>query len=234
MIEDYSEKTIILDVPKDEEDWNTWQLYTEKFNNFYIALHNLMRSNEFNKANIKWYWPYPITSFYELQKIIELKPSYLMIGPPLSFDLCKVSLITKDIPIRMSVNVAQPAYLPYNIDINGICGQWVRPEDVPAYEHYISCFEFEECESLVEEANYLQIYSKKQQWLGNLNFLVKKLNYNIDNRLFPEDFGFIRTTCGQKCFSNGHCSYCKRVFMFMENIKKEYSNLKQQGEIDKN
>ena len=71
MIEDYSEKTIILDVPKDEEDWNTWQLYTEKFNNFYIALHNLMRSNEFNKANIKWYWPYPITSFYELQKIIE-------------------------------------------------------------------------------------------------------------------------------------------------------------------
>lgn len=62
-------------------------MYGEKFEEFYIALHNLNRAKEFNDAGVKWYWPFPITTYYELAMIVNLHPSYLMIGPPLTFDL---------------------------------------------------------------------------------------------------------------------------------------------------
>lgn len=241
LVEDYSNKTIILDVPGNEGDWKLWEMYNEKFNEFYIALHDLSRASEFNKANIKWYWPYPITTYYELDMIVSLHPSYLMIGPPLTFDLDNIVPHTYDdnikdnatpIPLRMVVNVAHPKYLPDN-GTHGICGQWVRPEDANVYATRINCFEFDECSSLKEEEILLDTY-QKQEWPGNLNFLIKRLNYHIDNRGISKELGQRRMTCGQRCWTTGNCHLCVNEFKFTDMLRKVHYERKEKDLFDNN
>ena len=225
------DKIIILE-SGDETNWNTLQMYSEKFDEFYIALRDLRQYNNYNEAGIKWYWPYPITSFYELEKIINLKPSYLMIGPPLTFDLDRVNSLAHDIPLRMVVNVAHPAYIP-DSGCSGLHGPWVRPEDIEKYSNKIRCFEFDECASLSEEESYLRTYLKGM-WPGNLNLLIKRLNFNVDNRALPEELGENRMNCGQRCCSGSGCHLCDSAFQFADKLRKYHLSRKQKDNIDNN
>jgi hypothetical protein len=238
-VEKIPDKTIILDVPGDEEDWATWAMYNEKFYEFFIALHDLSRAAEFNQANIKWYWPYPITTYYELGMIMNLHPSYVMIGQPLSFDLDRIvnhlyddcsPENSKPVPLRMVVNVAHPRYLPTN-GIHGICGQWVRPEDAAIYSTRIQCFEFEDVD-LKQEEVLLQIYKEHQTWPGNLNLLIKKLDFNVDNRAIPEELGERRMVCGHKCWSGSGCHFCVSALQFAEQVRKIHASKRQKTVID--
>ena len=238
LVEDYSDKTIILDVPGKESEWPTWEMYNEKFDEFYIALHDLSRADEFNLMGIKWYWPYPITTYYEMEMIVDLHPSYLLIGPPLTFDLNNIrnhnvdSVSGDHIPLRMVVNVAHPAYLPDN-GTHGICGQWVRPEDAELYATRIRCFEFDEVDGLKEEAILLDTY-RKGEWPGNLNFLIKRLNYHIDNRGISEELGERRMYCGHRCWSNHNCRLCINEFKFTDMLRKVHYEREQKALVDNN
>ena len=239
LIENYSDKTIILDVPGQESDWQSWEMYNEKFAEFYIALHDLNRAAEFNQAGIKWYWPYPITTYYELGMIVDLHPSYLLIGMPLTFDLDKVVSRTygdkenaTPIPLRMVVNVAHPLYLPTN-SMPGVCGQWVRPEDCQLYSTRIQCFEFDNVD-LQQEETLLHIYKENQNWPGNLNLIIQKLNFNIDNRAIPEDLGEKRMVCGQRCWAGSGCHLCVSAFKFADQLRKEHLRRSQKAKIDNN
>ena len=231
LIEDFSDKRIVLDLPEDAEDWKMWKMYSTTFADFFIALHNLNKANKFNEENIKWYWPFPITSYYELDAVIKLNPSFIMIGPPLSFDLENVSRKVKGIPLRMTVNVAQPTYLPAIGD--GVCGQWVRPEDAAAYEKYIDTFEFDEV-NLSQEETLLKIYKENKNWPGRLNLIIKRLNFNIDNRIIPDEFAQARMTCGQTCFKTGICKLCDSNFRFAEQLKRIKAKREQKQNIDNN
>lgn len=240
-IEKIPEKTIILDVPGDEADWPTWEMCNEKFAEFYIALHDLSRVAEFNQAGIKWFWPYPVTSYYELDILVNCHPSYIMIGPPLSFDLdqivshlydpCKLDR-AEPIPLRMVINVAHPRYLPVE-GMHGVCGQWVRPEDAQLYSTRIRCFEFDEVD-LKQEEVLLHVYKDNQEWPGNLNLLIQKLNWNVDNRAIPEELGEKRMTCGQRCWRTGSCQLCVRAFQFAEELRKEKARRSQKDDVDNN
>ena len=241
LVEKYPDKTVILDVPGNEGDWKLWEMYAEKFEEFYIALHDLSRAGEFNQAGIKWYWPFPITSYYELGMIVNLHPSYLMIGPPLCFDLNKVTTQCHDdcdpedadpIPLRMVVNVAHPTYLPTN-GTHGICGQWVRPEDAELYATKVKCFEFGEVDLQQEEA-LLHIYKENQAWPGNLNLIIKNLDFDVDNRAIPEEIGERRMNCGHRCWSGSRCHLCVSALKFADAVRKEKLARRQEASIDNN
>lgn len=229
LVERFPDKVVILDVPGDEENWKLWKMYQEKFFEFHVALHDLNRVKEFNEENINWYWPYPVTSYYELDMIVNLHPSYIMIGPPLSFDLDQVSMHlydpcdeTKQIPLRMVANVAHPDYLPSNCML-GVCGQWVRPEDTNTYSTRVQCLEFGNAD-LGREETLLHIYKENQEWPGNLNMLIQRLDFNVDNRAIPEELGERRMNCGHRCWRTGSCQLCMRAFQFAEQIRKESQN----------
>ena len=147
---------------------------------------------------IKWYWPYPITSYYELREVASLDPAFIQLGPPLSFDLENVKKIVGDIKLRMVCNCARPHYLPDRLEQPQFFGQWVRPEDVVSYDPYVDVFDFD-CSELKKEETLLHIYKENQNWPGNLNLLIDNLNYNVDNRGIPEEFGQARINCRQKC-----------------------------------
>lgn len=238
-VEKLPDKVIILDIPGDEEDWTTWQMYSEKFHEFHIALHKLSRWKEFQEHEIKWFWPYPITTYYELDSIIDLDPSYVMLGPPLSFDLDTVASLryydgsADMVPVRMTVNNARPVYLPAHKTSTGICGQWVRPEDVAIYNTRVDCFEFENVDLKQEEA-LLHIYKENQMWPGNLNLLIQNLNFDVDNRAIPEELGERRMTCGQRCYSTSNCHLCVSAMKFADQLRKEKQRRAQEANIDNN
>lgn len=219
-IENIPDKTIILDVPDVEADFKVWHMYDERFEAFYVALHNLARAEEFNGEGIKWYWPYPVTSFYELQSIIQLRPSYVMIGAPLSFDLEAVAQVVEDIPVRMVANVAKPQYLITNHQDYNITGQWIRPEDVDAYSEYVTTLEFDGVSNnLQKEEALLRVYKEAKMWLGNLNLLIDEFNYNVDNRAIPEGLVKARMNCGQRCMKDGICHRCYNSIILANRLR---------------
>lgn len=220
-METLSDKTIILDIPTgiDELNWRLFKAYSEKID-FMLCLHDLKFAAECAENEIKFYWAYPITSYYELKGILALNPCYIFLGAPLSFDLPKVQKIT-NVPIRLCPNLAYDAYIPR---VDGICGQWVRPEDTAVYEQYVSAYEFE-CDELKREQALLHIYKENGEWPGNLNLLLTNFNVNVDNRALPEEIGEVRVSCGQRCMSNGTCHFCLTGVKFSNAIrKKHYEN----------
>lgn len=210
-----SNKTIILEIPKEVEkediNWELIESYNQNID-FIICLHNVNLSFECTARKIKWYWAYPITSWFELKGLAALGPSYLLLGAPLCFELDSVSAL--NIPIRLVPNVAYDAYIPRTTGING---QWIRPEATDLYEKYVGAFEFI-ANSLTHEATLLHIYKDNKTWPGNLNLLFTNFGYNVDNRGLPEDLDKRRMNCRQICMSTGTCRLCNTAMRFSRTI----------------
>ena len=211
-IENYSNKTFIIDIPKEEivNDWDFLNMLNEK-TNIILAIRDL---TIIENHNFKFYWAYPIMTWYELQGIILLSPSYLFIEAPLSFELEKIKS-KFNIPIRLNANLTYDAYIPRE---NGIYGTWVRPEDIEIYEEWVDTIEFF-TNDLSKEATLFHVYKDQKTWPGNLNLLLTNLNYNIDNRALPEEIGKIRANCGQRCMSGNSCDFCGTAFNFAKRVR---------------
>jgi hypothetical protein len=192
------------------------EMYNDKLD-FYVTIQNLFIHQEVKEHGLRFYWPYPITSYYELRGIIALEPSYLLLGVPLCFDLKTVKSIT-DIPLRLIANTSYDPYIPRK---DGICGQWIRPEDVPAYEEYVAALEFVDA-NLTKEATLLHVYKENGSWPGNLNLLFDNFNFNVDNRAIPEDLGERRMNCRQRCMRDGTCHRCISALQFADLIRKRH------------
>ena len=127
--------------------------------------------------------------------------SQVLLDAPLYFDLPKVKSICGDVEIRLIVNKCYNSYLPHE---NGICGTYIRPEDVEVYSAYVDHFEFDENLSLKQEHTIYNIYTKNRAWLGNLNILLTNFNVDVDNRGFElvadendkKAFAHRRIACG--------------------------------------
>lgn len=214
-IECIPEKTIILEIPKESAvNWELYKAYSNKID-FILCIADLRLAQLCNEHGIKFFWAYPINTFYELQGVIKLQPSYIYLGAPLCFDLPRVKGIT-DIPIRLIPNVAYDAYIPRD---HGVCGQWIRPEDVEAYEPYVDVFEFDTNE-LQREAVLLHVYKDTKKWMGNLNLLITNLGVDVDNRAISPDLVTARVSCGQRCMSHGTCHLCLKALKYSSEVLK--------------
>ena len=226
-IEDYPEKTLILEfvneIPEDF-DWNLIQAYSEMLNgNFICALSDLSIISECQLRNIKFYYKYPITSLYELEGLKKLGVSYILVGTPLMFDLKTV--FSYGIPLRAIPNLA---YEPYIKHENGILGGWIRPEDIKYYGEYIEAIEFFAPHNLTKEKALYHVYAENQNWPGDLNQLIDFLEIEFNNRLLydEENFAKRRMRCKQKCLSGYACHYCENQLLFPQTILKKYEDYK--------
>ena len=223
-VEKLTDKSVILQLPPHEEkEFALWKMYDEKFNGgFYVAIHDLNDAMVLYENDIKWYWPYPITSFYELQMVLAAGPSQIVLGAPLSFSLSVVNNLAPVVKKRMVVNKAKPNYVPAVGRFEALVGQWVRPEDVAAYEPYIDVMEFDISgdNRLKKEETLLHIYKDNKFWPGDLGLIIDDLNIHVDNRAIPDEFGERRINCEQKCERGGSCHFCDMAFQFAENLRK--------------
>lgn len=230
-VEQIPDKSIILEVnsqisPKEKK---TWEMYQEKFAHFCVAINNLHMAHEMNEDGIQWYWPFPITTYYELRWVAAMKPCYIMIGAPLCFELDKVQRVTK-IPLRLIPNLAVPTYLTHMSSEPHFGGPWIRPEDVKHYEVYVSVMEFYNKDNRLKTEEILLGVYQKETWPGNLNLLLSELNFNVDNRAIVEDLGPRRVNCGQRCMSNGTCHLCESALKFADSLHKEAAARRQEAD----
>lgn len=223
-IEKIPDKRIILDIPGVERDEMDWMLYNEKFESFCLGLHLLSRAEEINELGIKWFWPYPVTTYFELDIIVKLKPFYILLGAPLCFDLERVKKRVGDIELRMIANNAMPRYLAAGA-LSAVKGPYIRPEDQDAYGKYIDVISFADVETdLKKEQALLHVYKDNKEWPNDLNILIDNLNTSIVNVVLPEEFAENRMNCRQRCMETGICSYCETAAAFTQTIKKIKTN----------
>ena len=148
--------------------------------------------------------------------------SQVLVDGPMFFSIKDIKNRAPEVEIRMVANDCYNNYIPRD---NGIVGTYVRPEDVEYYSKYISHMEFR-TNDLEKERTLVKIY-KRGYWPGNLNLLLNKLNYDIDNRGFDEQFAERRINCHQKC-QEGRCHYCDIIFSLITNIDRNQDWLREQ------
>lgn len=204
---DYPDKTIILVQHPgdmlDYEELNTFKTLTK--DHFIVCLSKLTFIKDLNYTEIPWYWGFPVTSFYQLRALKELGACYVILDAPIFFNMPLAKKI--GVPIRVIPNVA------YNDDIDkidGVCGTWIRPEDLDAYSEYVDAVEFEDCDIKKEQAMY-RIYAEDKEWPTDLGLLITNLNHTGTNRMIGSEYSLRRLDCGQRCQEGNGCQICYRL-----------------------
>lgn len=206
LIQKYPNKTIILS-PHEPGDtnynWDEIRRYSLICqSNFIVNLDHMFFVNEAKDNNIKFMLNTEATSYWELKGLEELGAEYAYVGIPLFFDLAH-SLDMK-IKLRAVPTVAYNHILPHS---DGICGQWIRPEDVDKYEGYIQILEFEPC-SIDREQTLFNVYAVDKKWNTRLDILVEDLGSDAVNRLIAPEVTEARLQCHQNCQAGGQCRLC--------------------------
>lgn len=221
--QDYEGKTIILEFPLDRNiiiDWKEIEKYnTVCQGNLILCVATMDHVREAKGRGMKFYYGFPINSFYDLQALKKLGVCYVRLGAPLFFNMDKVKQI--GIPVRAIPNVAHEGYFPRE---NGVFGQWIRPEDMELYADYIAAIEFEDADLQKERALY-RIYCEEKNWPGEMNMIITNMNYQCLNRLVSEKVGQARLNCGQRCQSGGACRICERyLYLAKEEVMRKIAD----------
>lgn len=175
------------------------------------------RIYDLKEANIPFFWGFTVTSFWELQAVMDIGVSEVRIGAPIFFECNKLQ--TFDIPKRIKANLAHEGYLP---SINGAIGAWIRPEDVDFYEDTFQIVEFAGCQEQQEEALF-RIYAEQKHWPGRVDMIIQNIQTEAYNRMILEEFAIARKNCGQQCMAGAECKICYRILNLAQPDKiKEY------------
>lgn len=224
---------INLYVPQNQLiDWSMLDMYKGTLN-IVLAVEDASQIENAKQNGYKVFWSYPASSFWELRGLIDLGVDEVLLDAPLYFDLPRVKSICGEKEIRLQVNKCINGYMKRK---NGICGTYVRPEDVEVYEQYVTHMEFD-AESLTQERTLYKIYKEQKHWPGNLNMLLTYLGMSVDNRGFeiiptvgdnPKSFARRRISCEQKCQRNpSQCNFCEETFKFIRTLDLKNEEIKQ-------
>ena len=210
LIELYPHADIILEMlnPLSEEEKIELRRLNKISQNKIILTFNFFPQPELREG-FRFYVNYPVESFSEANALIAQGSEYIRLGSPLMFMIDKVAQLK--VPVRLVPNQPYLSMVPRE---NGICGQWIRPEDLHLYDERLTdaVTEFDFCRLTEEEALY-RIYSDEQRWPGPLNYIVQNLNDDALNRLLEPGIGLTRLNCGHKCQDPaGSCHVCFNAF----------------------
>ena len=129
----YGKPIILFPGDPSEYDWSEMRQYNLLCNsNFVLNLSQLDLVQQAKDNQIKFMLNTEATSYWELEGLERLGAEYAYIGIPLFFNL--EHTIELNIQLRAIPTVAYNHTLPHK---DGVCGQWIRPEDVELYEEYI-------------------------------------------------------------------------------------------------
>ena len=199
----YPDKTIILFPTNEEYDWTEIERYNLLCKgNFILNTNNIENALIAKSKKIRFMLNYEATSYWDLEGLQNLGAEYAYVGIPLFFDL--EGTLDYDIKLRAIPTVAYDHTLPHT---DGICGQWIRPEDVEKYEDYIQVLEFEHCE-VPREQTLFKVYAENKTWNTRLDILVEDLGSNAVNRLILPELIETRLRCRQRCKNGGRCHMC--------------------------
>ena len=138
--DEYPEATIILRHDRNSEkiDWKEIKaLNSVKKKGFVLCLDNIQDCLKAKEEGIDFYHVRPVTNYYDFQALHDLGVKYVYIAAPLFFDLAYLPMDRPE--VRVYANEANVDGLPR---ANGVCGPWIRPEDLDLYDDHIDVVEF--------------------------------------------------------------------------------------------
>lgn len=223
LFEKFPDKDIILMCYYGEEiDWKSiekWNILSR--GHFKMCLSSLKDAQECKKRKVPFYMGYPIRTYYELQALKDLGVCSVRLGEPLFFEMDTVAKF--GIPVRVVPNIAYNDGYPRE---NGVCGTWIRPEDLDAYDSYVDVVEFEDADLRKEQALF-RIYAEEKNWPGELHLIITNLHCDGLNRIITPTLVESRLKCGQRCQRLGSCKLCYRALMLAnEKQLREYMEAK--------
>lgn len=208
LIEKYPEATFNIDCFDISIDWEELKElnYLTK-DKLLLGVYLVKDAKKAKEMGIKFYFNYPITSFYQLNALKELDPAYIILGAPLFFQMDRIA--EYGIKVRAVPNVSYSDTLPRK---SGVHGTWIRPEDLEWYEEYIDLIEFEDCDITREQALY-RLYIEKKEWKGDVKDLITNFKIDALNRIVESTRLKTRLNCGQRCeMPDGNCRICDATF----------------------
>lgn len=210
IIDKYPNKTIILELPfyaeEEKINWEELKIANKLLKgNLIICCFSLKIAQLAKSFQIKFYFGFQINSYYQLQSIKNLGVCYVRLGEELFFDIKNAAKI--GVPIRLFPTLAYIDGFPRK---DGVCGMWIRPEDLHFYEEYADIIEFEDAKPTKEQALY-RIYMEQKKWPGDLGLIITNLNYIGLNRLILPEVTEKRLTCRQACQRTSTCKLCYRA-----------------------
>lgn len=215
--EKYPQADIILYCPYDTIlDWdNLKELNILSRGKLILAVSHIADMIRAKELGFRTFYGFPVQSLYELRSLALWEPEYVKIGIPLFFEMDNVKSF--NVPVRAVPNVA------YNDGMtrsDGVCGQWIRPEDLESmYGEYIAAVEFEGVDADKEAVLY-KVYAVDKKWDHGLDLIIINLNYVCQNRMILSEQIQKRLNCGHRCMM-GKCNICYRVFNMADPVKIE-------------
>lgn len=219
VIEKYPETEIIVSLPNPptDKELNELRNYNKIHQGGLKLAFNFFPLPE-HREGLHFYASYPVESFSEANALISAGSECIKPSGSIFFQMDR--LMKLNTQIRLTPNQSWLSLVPRE---NGICGQWIRPEDLHLYESLQDpVVEFDFCRVQEEEALY-RIYSEDHKWPGPLSYLVQNLGDDALNRLLARGIGITRMNCGHKCQDpTGSCRICPNAFKLanMLEIKK--------------
>ena len=175
-----------------EINWSLLKMFNDKLSgNFILALDDLKDASTAKEYNLKFYWNYPITTYYELNHVINMGACQVILGLPLCFNIPYIK--SKNIKIRLIPNYTFRDYL---MD-DGVKGGWIRPEDLVLYEDIAESCEFK-AKSIQREKAIYNIY-KLGSWPDDLQFIIDGLEAEFYNQHLEQGFTKARMECKLIC-----------------------------------
>lgn len=205
-------------------DWDQLARYNKIFK-LTLAFENLNIIQIGIANGFRSFWSYPVCTYDELHGLLNMGVAEVLVGSPLYFDIPQVKKVCEQYgtaELRLIANQCQNQNLPLS---SAIYGTYIRPEDIPVYEQYVSHIEFI-TDTLTKEKTLITIY-KSGEWPGNLNLLLNDLDYNIDNRLIESTFAQTRLSCRHRCQRDNSCHFCENMFTCYSALHDYYKKQKQ-------
>lgn len=183
-----------------------------------IELLVLTQTQQYNEHNLKWFWKFPIQTFYDLQGLKDLGASQVLIDAPLFFDLPNVKKY--GLKVRAVANQCYQSYIPR---ANGLHGCWILPQHIELYENYIYVIEFV-YKNYIQLNKLIEVYKKQKSWVECCNLPFKYFGRNdIYGNMITEDLAKARIKCKQRC-AQGLCHLCDTEVNLSKVIKTQMVN----------
>lgn len=210
----YPDKTFVLEFTSkmSEKDFALVEDYKSYMPNLLLCVAT---PEDGIALGLPYYLGWRADSFYEAEALKKTGVAYVRPGMSMMFDVAAMQNL--DMPVRLTPNVAYESNVP---ECDGICGYWIRPEDLHEYEVFGPevVIEFEADRGLEEEALY-RIYAEEHEFSGPMDMLIKRIGVSCPNRMVPPSLVQVRLVCRQRCKQGQNCKLCHTVTKLIQVIR---------------
>ena len=207
IIETYPDKVYTVYVPMEDEPTVDWQ-ELERFNilgrkNLQVCLEDENDIYMARNANLNYFMAPIVRDFFTFNRYRAMGVSAIRVTAPITNYIDYLSKLS----VEIRVFPTESGIVLFDDDFDGVCGGWIRPEDLDNIPG-LDVAEFM-AENKKREQALFRIYAEEKSWSGELSYIINNLGMkDVMNRMIPPEFQEMRNNCKQRCQNGSDCHLC--------------------------